>query len=67
MRPRGTWRARAARASSRLVSENIFATVVAMRGVSIRPGTTVLARMPWGAYCCATIRVNCVTAALVTL
>jgi len=62
----GTWRARAARASSRLVSENIFATVVAMRGVSISPGTTVLARTPWPAYCCATIRVKCVTAALVT-
>jgi NAD(P)-dependent dehydrogenase (short-subunit alcohol dehydrogenase family) len=46
MRPIGTCLSLAARASSRPFSENIFATVLAMRGVSIKPGTTVLARMP---------------------
>ncbi len=66
MRPIGTWRARLC-AIVEAGNENIFATVVAMRGVSMRPGTTVLARISCGAYCCATMRVNCVTAALVTL
>ena len=52
MPPQGTWSCTAARASSRLSSENILATVV-VRGVSIRPGTTVLARTPC-TYWCAT-------------